>query len=168
MSRQRPTEGEGGRYSYDNSKYGDEEELLQSHPQQEYLQQQQYYPQYQQYPQQPPTPRQYPHQPSSVSPFQQSLPPRQPTPPQKFSNNNSFLDDSESYADEEGTGQSHVHKDGWLFRPPENGHVITKGEIISRIIQYYEVCTILFFLIFCKEESNLINSSFCFLSRCLR
>src|SRR4051794_25015251 len=135
MSRQRPTEGEGGGYTYDNS----EEQQgypQQPYPQQEYLQQQ-YYPQYQQ----------YPHQPSSVSPFQQSLPPRQPTPPKEFSNNNSFLDDSrsnDSYPDEEGTGKSHVHKDGWLFRPPENGHVITKGEIISRIVQYYEVSTILF------------------------
>ncbi|RGB28453.1 hypothetical protein C1646_716196 [Rhizophagus diaphanus] len=146
MSRQRPTEGEGGRYSYDNSKYGDEEQLVQSHPQQEYLQQQQY-SQYQQYLQQPPrqpSPRQYPHQPSSVTPFQQSLP---PTPPQKFSNNNSFLDDNESYPDEEGTGKSHVHKDGWLFRPPENGHLITKGEIISRIVQYYEMFAVNVFLL---------------------
>ncbi|GBB98277.1 hypothetical protein RclHR1_03190009 [Rhizophagus clarus] len=126
MSRQRPTEGEGRGYPYDNS-----------YPQQGYFQQQ-YYPQYQQYSQQPPrqpSPRQYPHQPS--------IPPRQPTPPQKFSNNNSFLDDDnrsdESYSDEEGTGKSHVHKDGWLFRPPENGHVITKGEIVSRIVQYYEM-----------------------------
>lgn len=29
--------------------------------------------------------------------------------------------------------------DGWLFRPPENGHVITRGEMVSRIVQYYEV-----------------------------
>jgi hypothetical protein len=150
MSRQRPTEGEGGRYSYDNSEYGDEERqnFSQSYSQQGYPQQP--YSQYQQYPQQPPrqpSPRQYPHQTPSISPFQQSIPPRKPTPPQQFSKNNSFLDDNrsnDSYSDEEGTGKSHVHKDGWLFRPPENGHVITKGEIISRIVQYYEVCTILF------------------------
>lgn len=29
--------------------------------------------------------------------------------------------------------------DGWLFRPPENGHVITRGEVVSRIVPYYEM-----------------------------
>src|SRR5205809_600080 len=142
MSRHRPTEGEGG-YPYNNSEYGDEGQQQypsQSYPQQGYPQQpypqqghlqQQYYPQHQQYPQQQPkqpSPQQYPHQQSSASPFQQSLPPRQPSPSKQLSpaiypyedlsNKNSFLDDNrsnESYSDEEGTGKSHVHKDGWFF-----------------------------------------------------
>ena len=118
MSSQRPTEGESGNggYPYDNNnEYGDGE-------QQQYPYPSQYHSQYQQYSQQPPrqpSPQQYSYQQSKISSFQQSS--------------------SVSYSDEEGTGQSHVHKDGWLFRPPENGHVITKGEIASRIIQYYEV-----------------------------
>ncbi|CAG8465171.1 17381_t:CDS:2 [Acaulospora morrowiae] len=37
--------------------------------------------------------------------------------------------------------------DGWMFRPPENGHVITTGEMISRIVQYYEMFAVNVFLL---------------------
>ncbi|RHZ77196.1 hypothetical protein Glove_184g71 [Diversispora epigaea] len=42
---------------------------------------------------------------------------------------------------------SPLDEDGWLFRPPENGHVITRGAMVSRIIQYYEMFLVNVFLL---------------------
>ena len=79
----------------------------------------------------------YPYDNSGYDGGQQQYPYyQQPTPPQQFSIGDNR---SESYSDDESIEQSHIDKDGWLFRPPENGHVITKGQIANRVIQYYEV-----------------------------
>ncbi|CAG8519482.1 9833_t:CDS:2 [Cetraspora pellucida] len=40
-----------------------------------------------------------------------------------------------------------LSSDGWFFRPPEYGHVITNSEMVSRIVQYYEMFAVNVFLL---------------------
>ncbi|CAG8520213.1 20095_t:CDS:2 [Cetraspora pellucida] len=43
--------------------------------------------------------------------------------------------------------QTLLSSDGWFFRLPEYGHVITNSEMVSRIVQYYEMFAVNVFLL---------------------
>lgn len=150
MSRSRLTEGENGGPPYPQSGYPQ-----QGYPQEQYYPQHQQYPQQQPYPQQQQYPQQPPRQPSPQQYSRQPTPPRQLTPPQQLSTSRQSSPSRQvpaghPYRDDDNRSNeslSHVQKDGWVFRPPENGHVITKGEMVSRIVQYYEMFAVNVFLL---------------------
>ncbi|CAI2190877.1 17623_t:CDS:2, partial [Funneliformis geosporum] len=144
---------ENNGYSYNNNRGPPyPPQLEQGYPQEQYYPPHQQYPHQQQYPQQPPrqpSPQQYSRQPTpprQLTPPQQLSTSRQPSPSRQeaFPANHPYRDDENNRSNE---SLSHVQKDGWVFRPPENGHVITKGEMISRIVQYYEMFVVNVFLL---------------------
>ncbi|CAG8449037.1 6168_t:CDS:2 [Ambispora leptoticha] len=76
---------------------------------------------------------------------------RSPSPPQYYTGND------DNYEQKLGSGRSEspiADRDGWQFRPPHHGHIITKGEMINRIVPYYEMFATNVFLLGYKVLDN--------------
>ncbi|CAG8503601.1 2502_t:CDS:2 [Ambispora gerdemannii] len=163
----------------EQQQYSFPQQQQQSSPQQQYQQQQQQYPpppsqysqqQRQQYsfpqlqqPYRSPTPlqqQQYYYTDENGSGRNTSI--NDEYPPQKFSNDQksaqgvrAALDDDYEQKLASGRSESPIaDPGGWQYRPPHYGHIITKGEIINRIVSYYEMFIVNAFLLGYKVLEN--------------
>ncbi|KAG9284406.1 hypothetical protein G9A89_023663 [Geosiphon pyriformis] len=86
--------------------------------------------------------------------YYQTPPPEQsPEYSRQPDRNGSDKGGDDDFADKLGK-ESIPEDDGWEYRPPHHGHIITRGEMISRIVPYYEMFAINVFFLGYKVLDN--------------